>query len=309
MKKTLFALFAALALLLLSTPGASAKPVPGNVTVTAEPGAECGTAVVTLINTTDYYFGATYASTVTPTNGSGDKLAVDNRAGRELDGDHSRLMKFAEDEGAKRQAIVTVWVMEGAEQDNYKDDTNLLPSAFDEVIVNTDCLPNPGDDCSVGEAPGTVGDDGMCVPKPRPGDDCVTEDGADGTLDDDLTCVPTPEPISTTPPTRVTDQTTTAPAVPSTTTPAGGSTLGFQDKDCGELTTQEARSLLAQDRTDPHHLDADNDGEPCEIDQVSFATGNLAATGVSGVGWMVPLGVLLIATGVGAVLLPYLRRN
>lgn len=289
--------------------------MPGEVTVTAEPGLECGKAVVTLINTTDYYFGAVYSSTVTPTNGAGSKLAVDNRADGDLDGDHSRTMKFAEDEGKDRQAIVDVYVTEGAEQDNYKDENGLRPSAFDQVIVSTDCLPNPGDACEADGKPGTVGDDGECVPDPQPGDECLTDGGLEGTLDKDLECVADPvDPTTTPPPSETTNPTTTTPAAPSTSTTtsaAGGGAPGFQDKDCDDLTTQQARSLLAQDSTDPHNLDADNDGEPCEIDQVAIAsnTGNLASTGVSGVGWMVPLGGLLIAVGIAAVLLPRLRRN
>jgi len=39
----------------------------------------------------------------------------------------------------------------------------------------------------------------------------------------------------------------------------------FRDLDCGDFATQpEAQAVLDQDRSDPHHLDPDNDGRACE---------------------------------------------
>jgi hypothetical protein len=37
-----------------------------------------------------------------------------------------------------------------------------------------------------------------------------------------------------------------------------------QDVDCPELSYEEAQAILASDPSDPHRLDADNDGEACE---------------------------------------------
>ena len=39
---------------------------------------------------------------------------------------------------------------------------------------------------------------------------------------------------------------------------------GGGDCDCSDLTRAQAQRLLAQDRSDPHRLDRDGDGYPCE---------------------------------------------
>lgn len=43
-----------------------------------------------------------------------------------------------------------------------------------------------------------------------------------------------------------------------------GDKPGFIDKDCAELTGEQAQALLDEDRSDPHRLDGDNDDLACE---------------------------------------------
>lgn len=67
------------------------------------------------------------------------------------------------------------------------------------------------------------------------------------------------EPPATTEP-PVTDEPTTEP--PATEPP-------FVDRDCGDLAPGEADEILAADPSDPHRLDRDNDGVPCEIEDLA----------------------------------------
>lgn len=41
-------------------------------------------------------------------------------------------------------------------------------------------------------------------------------------------------------------------------------TTGAQDIDCPGISYERAQEILAEDPSDPHGLDADNDGEACE---------------------------------------------
>lgn len=73
---------------------------------------------------------------------------------------------------------------------------------------------------------------------------------------DPVTATPTPDPTPTPVPTSV--PSTVAPTTPAPVAPA--------DVDCADLTDAQARELLAADPSDPHVLDIDGDGEPCESD-------------------------------------------
>jgi hypothetical protein len=70
---------------------------------------------------------------------------------------------------------------------------------------------------------------------------------------------------------------TPAPPSPSThTTPIhaawGDLPASFHDLDCGQLTYDEAQAVLADDRSDPNHLDGDHDGIACERNQRDYRT-------------------------------------
>lgn len=52
-------------------------------------------------------------------------------------------------------------------------------------------------------------------------------------------------------------------AEPGVKTPPDGEPE-FADKDCADLSREQAQDLLEQDASDPHRLDADNDGQACE---------------------------------------------
>jgi uncharacterized protein DUF4352 len=66
-------------------------------------------------------------------------------------------------------------------------------------------------------------------------------------------------PPPATPPSTSTPPTTTSPGgSPVISPPPDG------DYDCSDLTYGQAQAMLAQDPSDPHGLDADNDGEACE---------------------------------------------
>lgn len=63
-------------------------------------------------------------------------------------------------------------------------------------------------------------------------------------------------------------------------------------------------------KTDTLGTDAmTNDDSKVIVEDVAAEQNQLAQTGVGGLGWMIPLGGLLIAAGIGTVLLPRLRRS
>lgn len=65
----------------------------------------------------------------------------------------------------------------------------------------------------------------------------------------------------------------------------GPSASGQQDLDCGDLTYEQAQAELQRDPSDPHRLDADNDGEACEDSErggSGAGEGQQADTGTSG---------------------------
>lgn len=67
-----------------------------------------------------------------------------------------------------------------------------------------------------------------------------------------------PPPVTTT----TAQPTTTEPA---TTSQRRATTPGFEDKDCADFATKgDAQATLDADRSDPHRLDADDDGLACE---------------------------------------------
>ena len=70
---------------------------------------------------------------------------------------------------------------------------------------------------------------------------------------------------------------TPAPPSPSThTTPIhaawGDLPASFHDLDCGQLTYDEAQAVLADDPSDPNHLDGDHDGIACERNPRDYRT-------------------------------------
>jgi hypothetical protein len=69
---------------------------------------------------------------------------------------------------------------------------------------------------------------------------------------------------------------TPAPSTSIRTTPIhtawGDLPSSFHDLDCGQLTYDEAQAVLADDRSDPNHLDGDHDGVACERNQRDYAT-------------------------------------
>lgn len=87
------------------------------------------------------------------------------------------------------------------------------------------------------------------------------------------------------------------------------------DLNCEDVTAQEAKAIVDADPTDPNNLDGEGDGLACEADDgtndgvtpvvdetVDAApAGDLADTGVAGVGNMVGLGALLIGGGLLAL--------
>ncbi|MDP9487447.1 MAG: excalibur calcium-binding domain-containing protein [Actinomycetota bacterium] len=55
-----------------------------------------------------------------------------------------------------------------------------------------------------------------------------------------------------------------APPVEAPATGGGGYVFPASDVDCPDLSYDEANWILAQNPSDPHQLDADNDGIACE---------------------------------------------
>jgi len=54
-----------------------------------------------------------------------------------------------------------------------------------------------------------------------------------------------------------------------------------EDVDCGDVSDAEAQRLLDEDPSDPHNLDADNDGQACDLDDEGLSqVGNVPAGGV-----------------------------
>jgi len=54
--------------------------------------------------------------------------------------------------------------------------------------------------------------------------------------------------------------------------PWGDLPASFHDLDCGQLTYDEAQAVLADDRSDPNHLDGDHDGIACERNPRDYRT-------------------------------------
>ena len=55
-----------------------------------------------------------------------------------------------------------------------------------------------------------------------------------------------------------------------------------QDIDCPGLTWEEAQEILAQDPSDPHNLDGNNDGEACEDNPRSGSSGGDGGSSTGG---------------------------
>ncbi len=65
----------------------------------------------------------------------------------------------------------------------------------------------------------------------------------------------------------------------------GPSASGQEDLDCGDLSYEQAQAELRRDPTDPHRLDADNDGEACEDSERGgggSGAGEQSSTGTGG---------------------------
>jgi LPXTG-motif cell wall-anchored protein len=83
-----------------------------------------------------------------------------------------------------------------------------------------------------------------------------------------------------------------------------------QDLDCADFATQqEAQAELARDPSDPHRLDADNDGKPCEHLPLGDDSGDaeLPLTG-AGAGLIAGGAGSLMALGAGLYLVARRRR-
>jgi hypothetical protein len=69
---------------------------------------------------------------------------------------------------------------------------------------------------------------------------------------------------------------TPMPSTSTRTTPIhtawGDLPSSFHDLDCGQLTYDEAQAVLADDPSDPNHLDGDHDGVACERNPRDYAT-------------------------------------
>jgi hypothetical protein len=92
---------------------------------------------------------------------------------------------------------------------------------------------------------------------------------------------------------------------------AGPAAAQEADLDCKDFNSQaEAQAKLEADRSDPHRLDADNDGQACEAFPYAQAGGQdqpAGGTGEQGLPFtgpresLLPLGLALIVVGAGAV--------
>ncbi|MQA16079.1 MAG: hypothetical protein GEV09_18585 [Pseudonocardiaceae bacterium] len=244
--------------------------MPGDVTTNINK--DCGVAVVSINNTTDYTFAADWTASAASTAGeTSGTLVADGRDGGNPSS-ASQTIRFPEDIG---EVTVDLVVEKGAERDDYP--------APKSAVVTTDCQepePTYPQDCEieggvddgesgtqesaeadcVSNSPGYESDEvgGPCVldtGEPGGGAGVVTEDGA---------CE---EPASDEPPADG-DQ-------------DGGTDEGGEQKDepkpdkpdadldCADFPLADgttAQNVLDADGSDPHRLDADNDGKACEGD-------------------------------------------
>lgn len=121
-------------------------------------------------------------------------------------------------------------------------------------------------------------------------------------------------PPSTTPPATTAPPVTTPPATtaPATTTPASTTSppsTTAPDLDCSDFTARaEAQAEYDRDTTDPHNLDADNDGQACEGGGGTDVAGELPQTTGSKLFPIIALfGFTLI--GAGAALFWFWRKE
>lgn len=121
---------------------------------------------------------------------------------------------------------------------------------------------------------------------------------------------PTSTTTSTTPLPVTTTTTATAP-VTTTTTPAPGGE-GVRYANCDAVEAAGKAPLNAGAPGYSADLDSDTDGVACEAASKPVkrvATGNLAETGATGIGWMIGIGSLLLLGGVLGVAVARKRRK